>query len=203
MTRDECLEIYLRAKIHFKNAAFNYFSSKKPNTSGHKQRTDGVWFSLLLKAFPERDRLEEFLFSNFYHNPNFHPRDFQEDQSKDNFARWLKFKANPRHCIETDLSKLDLRAYKLGLSKKDMFYPTKTTTMPWLLSQLMSEVIMPESLLAIDEGTGAFARWDEMLSFDRAIWPDLKLRLLKYRAFVERRVMLSEHLNIIKTYLLE
>ena len=165
---------YLALKSHFSDKNYDYFKYNgkvKAWRATFEQRKDKYFFYKLSK---KKDPVE-YLVANFVGSDDFYIGNIREDKSDQVYMDWKKRKESLGYVFKTDLSKM----------KEDfnsnIIVPENEH--PYLLRLYMRGDICIETLTLINKCCKMFDYWDKELS-DDIMWPDIKLKAIKYDPFM-------------------
>ena len=165
---------YLALKSHFSDKNYDYFKYNgkvKAWRTTFEQRKDKYFFYKLSK---KKDPVE-YLVANFIGSNDFYIGNIRADESDQVYMEWKKRIESLGYTFKSDLSKM----------KEDfnsnIIVPENEH--PYLLRLYMRRDICIETLTLINKCCKMFDYWDKELS-DDIMWPDIKLKAIKYDPFM-------------------
>jgi len=165
---------YLALKSHFSDKNYDYFKYNgkvKAWRTTFEQRKDKYFFYKLSK---KKDPVE-YLVANFIGSNDFYIGNIRSDESDQVYMELKKRIESLGYTFKSDLSKM----------KEDfnsnIIVPENEH--PYLLRLYMRGDICIETLTLINKCCKMFDYWDKELS-DDIMWPDIKLKAIKYDPFM-------------------
>ncbi len=188
MTNEKAFRLYLAVRLHFLTN-FDVFESKGRFRGQNKvlDRKDVPLITELIKKANNNEReLIEICVSNFlYGNDKFL---YDHSSIDENYAHWSTVKQTISHCLDRDLSYIDLQLMKKQCSLNDYLNT-------WVISDLFSRKIEYESLIILDRKLPVI---DSIAGFEGDKY---KVRMHKANRFVTKGVLAELHSSRIDNFI--
>jgi hypothetical protein len=180
MTGYEAFSIYNALKLHFSQQSYDYFKyngKSRISVSSFENRKDKYHFYKLSRKYKE-DEYINFLVANFILNDKTWAGDLLKDEAEANYLRRMKYMQSMSYSFDNDCSLIfeDLNDPNEVLKVEDGEYPV-------LLMMAFRKEIQPETLVILNALLNFFRVWERQIS-DTIRWPDYRMKMLKYTAFV-------------------
>jgi hypothetical protein len=180
MTGYEAFSIYNALKLHFSQQSYDYFKyngKSRISVSSFENRKDKYHFYKLSRKYKE-DEYINFLVANFILNDKTWAGDLLKDEAEANYLRRMKYMQSMSYSFDNDCSLIfeDLNDPNEVLKVEDGEYPV-------LLMMAFRKEIQPETLVILNALINFFPVWERQIS-DTIRWPDYRMKMLKYTAFV-------------------
>ena len=180
MTGYEAFSLYNSLKLHFSQQTYDYFKyNGKSNISvtSFENRKDKYHFYKLSRKYNQDDYIN-FLVGNFIVNEKTWAGDLLKAESEVNYLRRMKYLQTMTYSFENDCKYIfdDLDDPNEVLKCLDGEYPV-------LLLMTFRKEIQPETLVILNALLNFFPMWEQQIA-DTIRWPDYRLKMLKYTAFV-------------------
>ena len=120
--------------------------------------------------------LENFLVANFVDHDVSWVRDLLGNEAEQTYVDWLKRQQSLSYIFANDVEKLD--------DDLNQNFLVKNGQHPHLLSLFLRKEISFETLVILIDVFKFKKHWDEEIQ-DDVIWPDVRLKCLKYRPFLK------------------
>lgn len=171
--------LYRAVKLHFtSNYDFNKYHGKvKYTTQQFENNKQKYVYEKLSKKLSNED-LKFFYIVNFLNNESVWIQDLLQQEAFDIFNEYSKKKQSLSYFFENDL--LDVFS---GGNHKELFN-CNSNDFPLLLKKMLRNEISIETLIIMDDIFPFLNKWDSNIT-DSFIWPKVKLKLLKYKPFLE------------------
>ena len=172
--------MYNSLKLHFTSTSYDYFKYHgKTNVSSvtFLKRKDKYQFYKLSRKYNQEDYIN-FLVGNFILNEKTWAGDLLKPEAEANYLRRMKYLQSMTYSFETECKYIfdDLDDPNDVLKSLDDDYPV-------LLLMAFRKEIQPETLVMLNALLNFFPAWTKQIT-DTIRWPDYRLRMLKYTAFV-------------------
>ncbi len=176
----EAFGLYQALKLHFTTDSYDYFKyNGKTNVTvtAFENRKDKYHFYKLSRKYKE-DEYINFLVANFILNDKTWAGDLLKDEAEANYLRRMKYMQSMSYSFDNDCSLIfeDLNDPNEVLKVEDGEYPV-------LLMMAFRKEIQPETLVILNALLNFFPVWERQIS-DTIRWPDYRMKMLKYTAFV-------------------
>jgi hypothetical protein len=174
----EAYEMFLALRNHFNTKSYDYIKyGGKLNMKEHQflQRNDRMFYYKLSRHADTKG----FIIANLLVDNSIWIGDLMKTKAEKNYVDWKARNQSLTYTFKNDI--------KYILSKGKSLRDTLVVTggqYPPLLQYHMESKISPETLLIINDLTGAFSRWDKKIG-DAVLWPDIYLKLRKYKSFFD------------------
>jgi len=180
MTGYEAFSLYNSLKLHFSQQTYDYFKyNGKSNISvnSFENRKDKYHFYKLSRKY-NQDEYINFLVGNFIVNEKTWAGDLLKTEAEANYLRRMKYLQSMTYSFENDCKYIfdDLNDPNEVLKCVDGEYPV-------LLLMAFRKEIQPETLVILNALLNFFPAWEQQIT-DTIRWPDYRLKMLKYTAFV-------------------
>lgn len=172
----EAYKKYLALKNHFTKPSYDYFKY-----DGHVRATPTTFESRKDKYFfyklSKQKNLEQFLVASFIELGTTHwIGDLMENMKITNsYAKWLKRQESLSYQFNNDLSQLDDN-YNENFKVIDGQHPK-------LLKLYLQKTVCIETVIILDTITPFLKYWNKTIK-DTVVWPEIKIKIDKYRPFV-------------------
>lgn len=175
MTPFEAYRTYLAIKQHFTQKSYDYFKyNGKVNVRADSfdTRRDKYQFHKLSK---HRDPIN-YLVANFINSDVKWVGDLLSDNAEQIYTDWLKKQQSLTYNFTNELNNL-LTNFEDNLIVKDGQHP-------YLLKLYRQGIVGIETMVILNDLVNFFPYWDRTIE-DRVLWPDARMKILKYKPFVQ------------------
>lgn len=186
MTGYETFALFNSLKLHFNRESYDYFKyNGKSNVSvdSFENRRDKYHFHKLAKKYGNKDDMELFLVSNFVEKPNSWAGDLLTEEADDNYKKHQKVLQSLSYVFENDCRRL----FEDCENPNDLF-KVNSGDYPVVLKSTLQKVTQIETLCILNKILGFEPNWTARIT-DTIRWPEFRLRLLKYAAFLPQDVV--------------
>jgi hypothetical protein len=191
MTPYEAFQTYMAVKLHMTTEGydiFRYNGKVKTTPNQFELRKDKWSFVKLSRLYPKQDDLRFFLATNFLENSHAYVRDLLTDSGCTNiYTLHLGALHSLVYNATQEMTAL-LHKYQSAL------FLTQVTTneLPILLKELQGGRVRWETVCVWVKLTDTMKFWETHIT-DDLIWPDLRLKILKYTPFLKLNVSELAH----------
>lgn len=180
MTGYEAFSIYNALKLHFSQQSYDYFKyngKSRISIDSFENRKDKYHFYKLSRKYKEEEYIN-FLVANFIVNEKTWAGDLLKTESEVNYLRRMKYMQSMTYSFENDCNLVfeELDDPNEVLRVEDGEYPV-------LLLMALRKEIQPETLVILNALLNFFPAWSKNVA-DTIRWPDYRMKMLKYTAFV-------------------
>ena len=180
MTGYEAFSIYNALKLHFSQQSYDYFKyngKSRISVDSFENRKDKYHFYKLSRKYKE-DEYINFLVANFIVNEKTWAGDLLKTEAEVNYLRRMKYMQSMTYSFENDCNLVfeELDDPNEVLRVEDGEYPV-------LLLMALRKEIQPETLVILNALLNFFPAWSKNVA-DTIRWPDYRMKMLKYTAFV-------------------
>jgi len=180
MTGYESFSIYNALKLHFSQQSYDYFKyngKSRISIDSFENRKDKYHFYKLSRKYKE-DEYINFLVANFIVNEKTWAGDLLKTEAEVNYLRRMKYMQSMTYSFENDCNLVfeELDNPNEVLRVEDGEYPV-------LLLMALRKEIQPETLVILNALLNFFPAWSKNVA-DTIRWPDYRMKMLKYAAFV-------------------
>ena len=180
MTGYEAFSIYNALKLHFSQQSYDYFKyngKSRISIDSFENRKDKYHFYKLSRKYKE-DEYINFLVANFIVNEKTWAGDLLKTEAEVNYLRRMKYMQSMTYSFENDCNLVfeELDDPNEVLRVEDGEYPV-------LLLMALRKEIQPETLVILNALLNFFPTWSKNVA-DTIRWPDYRMKMLKYTAFV-------------------
>lgn len=180
MTGYEAFSIYNALKLHFSQQSYDYFKyngKSRISIDSFENRKDKYHFYKLSRKYKEEEYIN-FLVANFIVNEKTWAGDLLKTESEVNYLRRMKYMQSMTYSFENDCNLVfeELDNPNEVLRVEDGEYPV-------LLLMALRKEIQPETLVILNALLNFFPAWSKNVA-DTIRWPDYRMKMLKYTAFV-------------------
>lgn len=174
MNAYEAYRLYIGLKLHFTTKGYDFVEKNgavKSKVETFEARNDRFIFNRLAKQQDPKS----FLIANFVDGRATYIADIMDGSGAAIYTKWLKRKQSLTRTFQQDLNALG-----------DKFLPNLavTGTHPTLLSLYSRKKLCIETLIIIDDVTDCFRFWNQKID-DPVYWPEVHMKCVKYRAFLD------------------
>ena len=170
--------LYRALKLHF-TSDYDFVKYKgkiRYSFSQFDKNKHKYFFEKLSKKYPD-DELKYFFISNFIVNEKVWVVDLLNQEAFDNFTVFKKKRQSLSYVFEND-------AINIFHEQHKQLFKCNSDEFPLLLLKLLRDEISIETLIIIDDIFPFLYKWDLKIK-ENFIWPQIKMRLLKYKYFIE------------------
>jgi hypothetical protein len=180
MTGYEAFSIYNSLKLHFSQQSYDYFKyngKSRISIDSFENRKDKYHFYKLSRKYKE-DEYINFLVANFIVDEKTWAGDLLKTEAEVNYLRRMKYMQSMTYSFENDCNLVfeELDDPNEVLRVEDGEYPV-------LLLMALRKEIQPETLVILNALLNFFPAWSKNVA-DTIRWPDYRMKMLKYTAFV-------------------
>jgi len=180
MTGYEAFSIYNALKLHFSQQSYDYFKyngKSRISVDSFENRKDKYHFYKLSRKYKE-DEYINFLVANFIVNEKTWVGDLLKSEAEVHYLRRMKYMQSMTYSFENDCNLVfeELDDPNEVLRVEDGEYPV-------LLLMALRKEIQPETLVILNALLNFFPAWSKNVA-DTIRWPDYRMKMLKYAAFV-------------------
>jgi hypothetical protein len=180
MTGYEAFSIYNALKLHFSQQSYDYFKyngKSRISIDSFENRKDKYHFYKLSRKYKEEEYIN-FLVANFIVNEKTWAGDLLKTEAEVNYLRRMKYMQSMTYSFENDCNLVfeELDNPNEVLRVEDGEYPV-------LLLMALRKEIQPETLVILNALLNFFPAWSKNVA-DTIRWPDYRMKMLKYTAFV-------------------
>jgi hypothetical protein len=180
MTGYEAFSIYNALKLHFSQQSYDYFKyngKSRISVDSFENRKDKYHFYKLSRKYKE-DEYINFLVANFIVNEKTWAGDLLKSEAEVHYLRRMKYMQSMTYSFENDCNLVfeELDDPNEVLRVEDGEYPV-------LLLMALRKEIQPETLVILNALLNFFPAWSKNVA-DTIRWPDYRMKMLKYTAFV-------------------
>ena len=180
MTGYEAFSIYNSLKLHFSQQSYDYFKyngKSRISVDSFENRKDKYHFYKLSRKYKE-DEYINFLVANFIVDEKTWAGDLLKTEAEVNYLRRMKYMQSMTYSFENDCNLVfeELDDPNEVLRVEDGEYPV-------LLLMALRKEIQPETLVILNALLNFFPAWSKNVA-DTIRWPDYRMKMLKYAAFV-------------------
>lgn len=175
MTPFEAYRTYLAIKQHFTQKSYDYFKyNGKVNVRADSfdTRRDKYQFHKLSK---HRDPIN-YLVSNFISSDVKWIGDLLSDSAEQIYTNWLKRQQSLTYNFTNELNNL--------LTNFEDNLIVKSGQHPHLLKLYRQGIVGIETMVILNDLVNFFPYWDRTIE-DKVLWPDVRMKILKYKPFVQ------------------
>jgi hypothetical protein len=171
--------LYRALKLHFTtDYDFNKYKGKVKYTPAQFDKNSHKYvYEKLAKKFSDED-LKKFFIANFLQNENVWVQDLLSQEAYENFVRFNTKCQSLSYVFEGELISI------FGEENHKLLFKSNSDDLPLLLTKLLRNEVSPETILIMNEFLHFLPKWEENIK-DEFVWPKVKLKLFKYRSFLE------------------
>lgn len=170
----EAYTMFLALRAHFNQKSYNYhrYNGKvRTNYDSFLRRKDRFFFTKLgRKPDPEGYAL-----ANLLENPKLWISDLFDQNADDVYTDWVKRRDSLSHQLQENISKMD--------DDFNKNFEVINGQHPKLLELYLENEVSHETMIILNELTSSFKTWNKKID-DEIIWPEIYLKLKKYRDFM-------------------
>lgn len=170
--------MYNSLKLHFTSKSYDYFKyhgKTNVSTSTFLKRKDKYTFYKLSRKY-NVEELRDFYVANFLEGDKW-VGDMLKD-GEDVYKKWQKTQQSLTYTFETDI------VYMLSNGgSPDEMLEVKANSYPLLMKFVQLGQVKLETLVILNDILNFFPMWDKKID-DDIIWPDFKMKCLKYTPFL-------------------
>ena len=170
--------MYNSLKLHFTSTSYDYFKyhgKTNVSTSTFLKRKDKYTFYKLSRKY-NVEELRDFYVANFLEGDKW-VGDMLKD-GEDIYKKWQKTQQSLTYSFENDIVYL----LSNGGSPDEML-EVKANSYPLLMKFVQLGQVKLETLVILNDILNFFPMWDKKID-DDIIWPDFKMKCLKYTPFL-------------------
>lgn len=180
MTGYRACILYKALKLHFSTEYdfIKYHGKVKYSISQYQNNKHKYSFEKISKKF-SNEELQNFFIANFLQNDKFWILDFATQESIDVFKEFNKKRQSLSYVFESDLINIfNEENHKL------LFKCNEKYDLPLLLKKLLRGEVSLETLIIMDRYMKFITKWNSNIA-ENYLWPDIKIKLLKYKPFLK------------------
>jgi hypothetical protein len=176
---------YMAIKLHFERDSYdalkyNFKSSATPKS--FMTRKDKYHFAKIAKKFADSAELVSYYVSNFVRGSKW-VGDMLE-HGDENYNTWKRYSESMTYRFTSDIDVLVDYIQGKGLKFDDLFLITEDGgSHPPIIRLLLQEDVSLETVVLLDKMLGFTKRFDKTIT-ETLVWPDLSMRIRKYKPFV-------------------
>jgi len=171
--------LYNSLKLHFTSSSYDYFKyhgKTNVSTATFLKRKDKYTFYKFSRKYSVEE-LRDFYVANFLQGDK-----WVGDMAKDGeevYKKWQKTQQSLTYTFENDIMYLLADG-----GSPDSMLQVKPNGYPQLMHFVQLKQVSLETLCILNDIMNFFPMWDKKID-DDIIWPDFKLRCLKYTPFIQ------------------
>jgi hypothetical protein len=171
--------LYRALKLHFTtDYDFNKYKGKVKYTPAQFDKNSHKYvYEKLAKKFSDED-LKKFFIANFLQNENVWVQDLLSQEAYENFVKFNTKCQSLSYVFEGELISI------FGEENHKLLFKSNSDDLPLLLTKLLRNEVSPETILIMNEFLHFLPKWEVNIK-DEFVWPKVKLKLFKYRSFLE------------------
>ena len=171
--------LYRALKLHFTtDYDFNKYKGKVKYTPAQFDKNSHKYvYEKLAKKFSDED-LKKFFIANFLQNENVWVQDLLSQEAYEIFVKFNTKSQSLSYVFEGELISI------FGEENHKLLFKSNSDDLPLLLTKLLRNEVSPETILIMNEFLHFLPKWEENIK-DEFVWPKVKLKLFKYRSFLE------------------
>lgn len=177
----DAYKTYVALKNHFTSPTYDYFKyNKKTNVTfdSFQKRKDKIFFAKLGRR--KDTYLEEFLVSNFIHDPKVWIGELLSDSAEDTYKEWKRKQESMSYVFRTEIEFLSEYDTKEKLNQ--FFDVPKDGTHPKIFLMLMRKEISTETYLILDSILNFSKKYDRI--YTDPLYKEVSTRCKKYQPFL-------------------
>jgi hypothetical protein len=171
--------LYRALKLHFTtDYDFNKYKGKVKYTPAQFDKNSHKYvYEKLAKKFSDED-LKKFFIANFLQNENVWVQDLLSQEAYEIFVKFNTKSQSLSYVFEGELISI------FGEENHKLLFKSNSDDLPLLLTKLLRNEVSPETILIMNEFLHFLPKWETNIK-DEFVWPKVKLKLFKYRSFLE------------------
>jgi hypothetical protein len=176
---------YMAIKLHFERDSYDALKYNFKSSATQKSfmvRKDKYHFAKISKKFVDSKELVAYYVSNFVRGSKW-VGDMLE-HGDENYNAWKRYSESMTYRFTSDIDVLVDYIEGKGLKFDDLFLTTEDGgSHPPIIRLLLQEDVSLETVVLLDKMLGFTKRFDKTIS-ETLVWPDLSMRIRKYKPFV-------------------
>jgi hypothetical protein len=169
--------MYVALKNHFTSPTYDYFrynGKTRASIKTYEARKDKYFFEKLGR----KRNVEEFILANIIEQgATVWVGDLaNEQQSEDNYRKWVKRQQSMTYAFTNELDKLD-PTYDKNIIVVDGQHPP-------LLKHVVQHEVSLETLIVLNDLVSFYRHWNKKIE-DQIIWPSIYQKCKKYKPFLK------------------
>jgi hypothetical protein len=171
--------LYNSLKLHFTSNSYDYFKYHgKTNVTKENfaTRKDKYSFYKLSRKF-QLEELKHFFIANFLQGDKW-VGDMLTPEGEEHYKKWLKTTQSLTYIFENDI------LYLLDKYSPEETIKVVSGSYPKLLVEVQQGKVAIETLIIMNDIMEFFPMWEKKID-DDIIWPNFKLKCLKYQPFID------------------
>jgi hypothetical protein len=176
---------YMAIKLHFERDSYDALKYNFKSSATQKSfmvRKDKYHFAKISKKFVDSKELVAYYVSNFVRGSKW-VGDMLE-HGDENYSAWKRYSESMTYRFTSDIDVLVDYIEGKGLKFDDLFLTTEDGgSHPPIIRLLLQEDVSLETVVLLDKMLGFTKRFDKTIS-ETLVWPDLSMRIRKYKPFV-------------------
>jgi len=177
----EAYKLYSALKLHFTSTSYDFIKyGGKTNVSQDSfLRNKSKYSFYKLSRKYSMEELKNFYIANFVYGDSSWVGEMTGPNGEEVYKKWQKINQSLTYRFETDIARILEQA-----DKPDDLIKVPSGGHPDLLLGAMQNDICIETLIILNDIMNFFPMWDKKISED-IIWPNWKMKLEKYKPFVQ------------------
>jgi len=176
---------YMAIKLHFERDSYDALKYNFKSSATQKSfmvRKDKYHFAKISKKFVDSKELVAYYVSNFVRGSKW-VGDMLE-HGDENYNAWKRYSESMTYRFTSDIDVLVDYIEGKELKFDDLFLTTEDGgSHPPIIRLLLQEDVSLETVVLLDKMLGFTKRFDKTIS-ETLVWPDLSMRIRKYKPFV-------------------
>lgn len=171
-------QCFTALKLHFTTKNYDYikYNGKTRLISEDSLRTRKDFYHFRRIERRYKDDLKEFIIANLVHNPNCKwVGDLVTPEADKIYAQWKRKMESLKYETKQELYKL---------AEEEDLLVAKSGRHPGLLKLYMGGHVSIETIIIMDSVLNFMPQWEKNIT-DTLVWPDIKLRIQKYKPFMK------------------
>ena len=176
---------YMSIKLHFERDSYDALKYNFKSSATQKSfmsRKDKYHFAKISKKFVDSKELVAYYVSNFVRGSKW-VGDMLE-HGDENYSAWKRYSDSMTYRFSSDVDVLVDYIDSKKLKFDDLFLITEDGgSHPPIIRLLLQEDVSLETVVLLDKMLGFTKRFDKTIT-ETLVWPDLSMRIRKYKPFV-------------------
>lgn len=174
----DAYRFYQALKLHFegKYDAIKYQFKTSANQKSFWKRKDKYFFAKIAKRFNDPSDLIDYYVAHFINDSKWVGDMLKNDEA---YEQWLTKIESLGYKYEQDLYILQNQTESF-----DDWFKVENGQHPVIIQQFLAGEIMLETVVILDQMVGFINKVDKEVT-DTIVWPDIKLKIEKYRPFLK------------------
>lgn len=191
MTGYEAFCLYQAIKLHFTSEKYDFFKyngKTHVSVTSFENRKDKYHFYKLSRRFSNKDELVQFIVANFVENEKTWVGSLLQDEAETIYRKHQKYVQSVSYIFENECHKI----FDGNENPNDVL-KVKNGEYPTLLKKYLQKDVQLETICFLNSILHFVPVWSKQIA-DSIVWPNHRLRILKFAAFLPKDDVKYKHI---------